>query len=775
VAISLRALACVYTVQKRYKEAEPLYRRALEIYENARGPEQLDVAICSNNVGNVLKWQRRSQEAMPFYQRALAIREKLQGQEHLDLAPVLNNLADANERRRHYAEAEPLYQRALAIHEKTFGRDHPGTAADLHELAQLYYDQRRYADAEPLADRALAIRDRAQVGLDTRFDSYYLRARIAWQLDRRSEALADLKRAMDLAEQQRGHSSGAEHERAELFSRFAGAFERMVAWQTQLGDVGEALDAIERGRARSLLDEMNLGGADLEPGRPAVEREKLKAREVELKARIASLEQQLDAAGPRPAQAAQTTTPQDPERLRKELAEARQQLYDHYRQARSTSPVYRNLLSVGAGRPRLSQIQRRLVAGGGLLLVYLFGENGGYLLAIHPEAARLESLQVGAEGAKTLGIEPGPLTAKRLQAALITADGTGVLQQLADARKALQAGAKLAVLWEVLVPQAERDQIAGGKIKRLIVVPDGLLALLPFESLVVKPAAQSPSADSPARALTYLLDVGPPVAYAPSTTVLFNLLERPAPAPGTQREPVLTVGNPSYAPEGPQVASAGEGTLGQLAARSRYRSMGGKLTALPYSGWESGWVVESFDSQGIRSARLDGPAATEAGVRAQVAGRRIVHLACHGLTDQSFGNFYGALALSPGPDSTRPDDGFLTLAEIYALNLHDCELAILSACETNYGPEQQGEGVWALSRGFLVAGSRRVVASNWLVDDQAAASLVSYFCSGLTTAEKEGKPPDYGAAPQAAKRWVRQQEKWSSPYYWATFVLVGPN
>jgi CHAT domain-containing protein len=83
--------------------------------------------------------------------------------------------------------------------------------------------------------------------------------------------------------------------------------------------------------------------------------------------------------------------------------------------------------------------------------------------------------------------------------------------------------------------------------------------------------------------------------------------------------------------------------------------------------------------------------------------------------------------------------------------------------------------VWALSRGFLVAGSRRVVASNWLVDDEAAANLVSVFCTFVARAEKEGEPVDYAEALHKAKRWVRNQEKWSSPYYWGTFVLVGPN
>jgi CHAT domain-containing protein len=120
------------------------------------------------------------------------------------------------------------------------------------------------------------------------------------------------------------------------------------------------------------------------------------------------------------------------------------------------------------------------------------------------------------------------------------------------------------------------------------------------------------------------------------------------------------------------------------------------------------------------------------------------------------------------------DDGFLTLAEIYELDLRSCELAILSACRTNYGPQQQGEGVWALSRRFLVAGARRVVSSNWLVDDEAAASLVSYFCALTARAQQRGSPIDFGHALQSAKRWTRQQPPWQSPYYGGTFVLVGP-
>jgi CHAT domain-containing protein len=187
------------------------------------------------------------------------------------------------------------------------------------------------------------------------------------------------------------------------------------------------------------------------------------------------------------------------------------------------------------------------------------------------------------------------------------------------------------------------------------------------------------------------------------------------------------------------------------------------------------WVRENFTDRGVKAVGLRGEKATEVNVRGNVAGREILHFACHGLVDQTYGNFFGALALTPGRESAgTDDDGFLTLAEIYGLKLAGCELTILSACQTNVGPQQRGEGLYGLSRGFLVAGSRRVVASNWLVDDEAAATMMSVFCSAIAKSKEQQEPVDYAESLRAARRRIRQDERWQSPYYWGTFVLIGP-
>ncbi len=73
-----------------------------------------------------------------------------------------------------------------------------------------------------------------------------------------------------------------------------------------------------------------------------------------------------------------------------------------------------------------------------------------------------------------------------------------------------------------------------------------------------------------------------------------------------------------------------------------------------------------------------------------------------------------------------------------------------------------------LVRGFMYAGSRRVVASLWKVDDEATAELMKIFYRGML---KEGLRP--AAALREAKVEMRRDKRWQSPYYWAAFELQG--
>ena len=80
----------------------------------------------------------------------------------------------------------------------------------------------------------------------------------------------------------------------------------------------------------------------------------------------------------------------------------------------------------------------------------------------------------------------------------------------------------------------------------------------------------------------------------------------------------------------------------------------------------------------------------------------------------------------------------------------------------------RGEGLIGLTRGFLYAGARRVLASLWPVEDQATAALMRRFYRAMWN---EGLTP--AAALRRAQLEVRGERRWRDPYYWAGFVLEG--
>ena len=141
-----------------HREAEPLYRRALDIDEASFGPDHPDVAIDLNNLALLLQDTNRLGEAEPLMRRALAIDEASLGSDHPDVARDLNNLAALLQATNRLGEAEPLMRRALDIDEASLGSDHPEVATDLNNLARLLQETDRLREAEPLMRRCVVIR-----------------------------------------------------------------------------------------------------------------------------------------------------------------------------------------------------------------------------------------------------------------------------------------------------------------------------------------------------------------------------------------------------------------------------------------------------------------------------------------------------------------------------------------------------------------------------------------------------------------------------------------
>jgi CHAT domain-containing protein len=192
------------------------------------------------------------------------------------------------------------------------------------------------------------------------------------------------------------------------------------------------------------------------------------------------------------------------------------------------------------------------------------------------------------------------------------------------------------------------------------------------------------------------------------------------------------------------------------------------ITRLPLSRKEADSIFASAPRGGAMKA-VDFNASRELAIGAKMSRYRILHFATHALLDGEHPELSG-IVLSLVDEQGRPRDGFLRLHDIYNLNL-PAELVVLSACNTALGKEIRGEGLIGLTRGFMYAGTRRVVASLWKVDDWATAELMKRFYHKMLVGKLSP-----ASALRAAQIEMWRQPKWRAPYYWAAFTLQGePN
>lgn len=141
------------------------------------------------------------------------------------------------------------------------------------------------------------------------------------------------------------------------------------------------------------------------------------------------------------------------------------------------------------------------------------------------------------------------------------------------------------------------------------------------------------------------------------------------------------------------------------------------------------------------------------------------HFATHGLLNAERPQFTGLILSLVGEAS---GDGFLRANEIFNFRLGS-PLVMLSACETGLGREKRGEGVIGLTRAFMYAGAPTVGVSLWSVSDRSTAQLMTDFYKGLFT--NKGRPPS-GAMREAQLKMI-SASRYSAPFFWAPFVLVG--
>ena len=144
-------------MQRRYEEAEPLLRRALDMYQQLLGEDNPDTRIAARNLGVLLTRQGRGNEAVGLFTGLLTSYSASRiGLEPL-LARDLHRLADQYVAQGELQSAEPLYKRALQINQRALGEGHLRNARTLLQLGDLYRHLALYALAAPHYREALRL------------------------------------------------------------------------------------------------------------------------------------------------------------------------------------------------------------------------------------------------------------------------------------------------------------------------------------------------------------------------------------------------------------------------------------------------------------------------------------------------------------------------------------------------------------------------------------------------------------------------------------------
>jgi CHAT domain-containing protein len=269
----------------------------------------------------------------------------------------------------------------------------------------------------------------------------------------------------------------------------------------------------------------------------------------------------------------------------------------------------------------------------------------------------------------------------------------------------------------------------------LIIVPDGQLALVPFDGLM------DPSSHFVVESRT--------VVYSPSASSFFLLGEQKRRQ--AARKSLLAVGGVPY---------AGSSLNKSVLTRGFNRS---GFVDLPSSADEVRIAQAAFPNG--KADILIGPSATEAAFKtASLTEYRVIHLAVHAFADSTFPDRAALVLLS---DPSAGEDGFLQASEIAQMRFPS-DLVVLSACDTAVGPLQGQDGVANLSRAFLMAGAGSVISTLWEIDDSSSLFLMKRFYAHLTAGQSAA------SALTAAKRdMLRTFGDKAVPYQWAAFTIEG--
>jgi CHAT domain-containing protein/tetratricopeptide (TPR) repeat protein len=747
-SLTLSNIGLVYNNTGQSREALKFFDEAL-IVARASGNRRVEARILGNR-GAASRDLGDLTTALASYEQALAL-QRTSG-DRLGESETLNAIGVILMRQGHEDEALQQYRRALSLQQAVGSRRNQ--AVTLNNIAAILIRRGALDDAHAALTESLALRRDVQ---DRRgeADSLAGLARVHRARGNPADALAAGEAALEIVESLRAKLISQEM-RASSFAASLEIYELVIATLMELeadrpGATNAALAfaVAERARGRALLDGLFETQSGIRQGIADALRDRERNLQDRIRARAERQTQLLN--GPH--------TAPDAERARREMDGLLTELQELDAEIRARSPRYAELT-----RPRpldAAAVQAQVLDDDTLLLEYALGAERSFLWVLTRTSLESYSLPPRAEVERAARAFYGLLTARNEDRP--GEDPAARRRRVTSSDAGLDAAAR--ELSAMLLGPA-RHRLGD---KRLLIVADGALQYVPFAALPDPAAGPSAIAEP--------LIVKHEVVLSPSASALAVLRGHRQFEPRSRKiaiiaDPVFSADDPRLSGRKDWPASGARRQLGERpdvpsadALRSGADIGVSSFRRLRFSRDEAE-TIASLTKPGDRLEAVGFQASRATATTTDLTGYGIVHFSTHGLLNNTHPELSG-LVLSLYDERGRPQDGFLRLLDIYNLKL-DADLVVLSACETALGREIRGEGLIGLARGFMYAGTSRVVASLWNVEDQATAMLMKRFYQGLLA---NGESP--AAALRAAQISMWRAQRWRAPYYWAAFVLQG--
>lgn len=783
-AISLDNIGGVYYALSDYQQAMEYHQQALTMFRSQGNIR--DEAVALNNIANVWGKIGDLNRSLEYLKQALVlIRQTGDKNEEagylynagnctlamsdyaraLDYTNQAISIFQTTKNMRGYADAMTLtcktfratgeYDKAMnacniALPLHRTHKDRPSEYETLSTMSSIYEKQGDRSKALELRQEALRLN--REIGDPSgEMSTLHSLGKLAVEEGKLADAGSYFEQAIAIGESVR-LKAVSQQLRSNYLAGLQGVFESqldlLMRLHEQKPDEGfdrTALQFSERARARGLLDMLAEAKAEIREGADRklldLERsllERIIAKDAALR-RFRNNERTKDQA----------------EALSREISDLTTELRVVEAKVRASNPRYAALTE--AVPLSTAEIQRDVIDAQTVLLEFSLGEKQSWLWALTQNSVASYRLPSRTEINAAARSFYESITARQPASGLSIAEQQ---KRVADADARLQQDTSM--LRHMLFGPIAAKFDSEWKGKRMAIVASGMLEYVPFAALVA----------------------GNEVVVLPSASTLAMIRRE---VEGRQSSPKLlaVLADPVFETSDPRLAVVKRKSAGKdLAVNTRSagsaqqsESMPGDLSRSARSFGRDGFgrlVFSSEEADSITRLAPGGSFLKAVGFEAtrglaasgELGRYRMVHFATHGLINTESPELSG-LVLSLFDENGRPQDGFLRMHEIFNLKL-PADLVVLSACQTALGKQVKGEGLIGLTRGFMYAGAQRVVASLWQVDDQATAQLMRLFYQGVL---KGGLAPS--ASLRAAQIEMSKQKRWSSPYYWAGFVIQG--